>query len=206
MSYQMLSSAALIMVMACAIASALPGEAPAKVKIVLFWGDGCPHCASEHEYLASILEENQDVELAEYETWHDETNAQLFKDLSLRYGVEPRGVPATIIGDKIWIGFNEAMGREMRKKIDECLSDGCEDPMERLDEAVEANPIQGMMQQPGETVKAPAVKTSDSGPLGALRGFWEWLGNRRPWAYGSLAAAIVIVLIGQGFWARKKGE
>src|SRR5690606_24940897 len=50
--------------------------------LVLFWGDGCPHCAAEKEWLEQAREDYPDLEVHEYEVWYDEANRALLIEVA----------------------------------------------------------------------------------------------------------------------------
>ena len=51
------------------------------VNIYLFYGDGCPHCAEEEQWLEGIKEKYNNVHVYMYETWYDEDNDALMNQL-----------------------------------------------------------------------------------------------------------------------------
>jgi cytochrome c biogenesis protein CcdA/glutaredoxin len=87
------------------------------VELLLFWGDGCPHCAAEKEWLAGIQQEYPDLVVTAYEVWYDEGNRQLFTEVAADHGIEPQGVPTTFLGDLAWVGFNDAIAGEIEAAI-----------------------------------------------------------------------------------------
>jgi len=89
-----------------------------EVELVLFWGDGCPHCASEKEWLEGVLDEYPGLTVTDYEVWYDEANRQRFVEAGERLGFEPSGVPTTIIGDRVWVGFSEQTAEEIETSIE----------------------------------------------------------------------------------------
>lgn len=89
-----------------------------EVELVLFWGDGCPHCAAEKEWLKGVLDEHPGVTVTAYEVWYDEANQQKFVETGERLGFEPSGVPTTIIGDRVWVGFNDQTADEIETTIE----------------------------------------------------------------------------------------
>ena len=46
------------------------------INIYLFYGDGCPHCAAEEEFLDEYLKDKDNVKLYKYEVWYDKTNQE----------------------------------------------------------------------------------------------------------------------------------
>jgi thiol-disulfide isomerase/thioredoxin len=126
------ASLALLLIIALTpMAAPAQAQAPAdagKVVIYLFWGDGCPHCATEKTFLAALAEEYDGVLVRDFEVWqHPEYQEPLFR-MAARFGFEPTAVPITFIGDRYWIGFvEEPIGREMEETVEACLANGCPD-------------------------------------------------------------------------------
>lgn len=104
---------------------------PEKIAVYFFWGDGCPHCATQKPFLEELETKYNNLEIKSYETWKNSNNVAIFQDISRRYGITPRGVPTTFIGDKYWIGFNEGMKLEMEAQIRDCIENGCVNPGEK---------------------------------------------------------------------------
>jgi thiol-disulfide isomerase/thioredoxin len=92
-------------------------EAAGEVRIVLFWGDGCPHCATEKAFLAELVERHPEVVVDDYEVWYDAANLQRFIEMAAEHGIEASGVPATFIGDRYWVGFNAAIGEQIEAVV-----------------------------------------------------------------------------------------
>ena len=87
------------------------------VNIYLFYGDGCPHCAEEEQWLEGIKEKYNNVHVYMYETWYDEDNDALMNQLKEKYEVTRKGVPFTIIGDKHYMGYNASIGSAIESAI-----------------------------------------------------------------------------------------
>lgn len=83
------------------------------VVLTLFWGDGCPHCADEKAWLEEAEDEYPDLEVQQYEVWYDEDNRALLIETAEEMGFEPSGVPVTIVGDRHWIGWSDAVRDEI---------------------------------------------------------------------------------------------
>ena len=88
--------------------------------VYFFHGDGCPHCAEAEEWLESIEEEyGSKFKVVAYEVWNDQENAALMQSVSDLRGDNATGVPYLVVGDKSWIGFDEAtMASEIKAQID----------------------------------------------------------------------------------------
>jgi cytochrome c biogenesis protein CcdA/glutaredoxin len=94
---------------------------PDPVEVVLFWGDGCPHCETAKEFLEELRRDHPDLVVREYEVWGDAANLQLFVETAAAAGVDPQGVPTTFIGDRVWIGFSNATAGEIRAVVDAAM-------------------------------------------------------------------------------------
>jgi glutaredoxin len=87
------------------------------INVYLFYGDGCPHCKAEEEFLESYLKDNNDVKLYTYEVWYSTENQTKFKDVQKILNYNASGVPYTIIGDKVVSGYAEGSTDESIKNI-----------------------------------------------------------------------------------------
>lgn len=91
-----------------------------KVNIYMFWGNGCPHCEEQLEFLESIETEYGDYfNLNLFEVWENEKNRQLLQEFASAMGDEVSGVPYTIIGNRSFEGFNEKNQEEFLQIIKE---------------------------------------------------------------------------------------
>ena len=118
----------------------------AYAKIYFFYGEGCPHCLEEQDFLDEI-ESKYPVEILRYEIYYNQTNKNLYEKFAKSYNSEIGGVPRTIIGDKLFVGFTND-GGELRygslyggfigyknvleSQIKYCLEHKCADPKEIL--------------------------------------------------------------------------
>ncbi|MFP4423945.1 MAG: glutaredoxin family protein [Candidatus Woesearchaeota archaeon] len=102
-----------------------------KVTVYFFWGDGCPHCATEKTFLEQ-MESKYPIEVKMFETYKNPENAQYFQEFAQAHEFQARGVPATFIGEEHWVGFAERMKEEMEEKIKDCIDNGCPDPGDKV--------------------------------------------------------------------------
>ena len=77
------------------------------INIHLFYGDGCPHCAEEEEFLNDYLKEEKNAKLIKYEVWHDKDNQKKLTTVQDKLDNHSNGVPYLIIGDKVLVGYIE---------------------------------------------------------------------------------------------------
>jgi glutaredoxin len=103
-----------------AVAGAEPLERGAN-ELILFYGDGCPYCEREREWLAEARDEYPGLTVREYEVWYDEANQALLTEVAEDLGFEVQGVPVTVLGDRHWIGFSEPLRADMVAAIESAL-------------------------------------------------------------------------------------
>ncbi len=90
-----------------------------KVNIYLFYGDGCPHCASEKVLLNNLKEKYDDkINIYLYEVWGSKDNTKLMHKFKEQFGVEANNsVPFTIIGEEYFYGYSDTIGIKIEKQI-----------------------------------------------------------------------------------------
>lgn len=97
----------------------LPVSAKADEKVInihLFYGNGCPHCAAEEEFLSDYLKDRTDVKLYKYEIWYDSHNQELLSKVQKEMGTTNKnGVPFTLIGKKTIVGYADGVTDEQIK-------------------------------------------------------------------------------------------
>ena len=77
------------------------------VNIHLFYGETCPHCAKEEKFFDEYLKDKPNVKLYKYEVWSHPENVELLQKIQKQMGNSDSGVPFTIIGKKIIVGYSE---------------------------------------------------------------------------------------------------
>jgi glutaredoxin len=97
--------------------------------ISFFWREGCSHCAAEKPFLEALTK-NPQIDVKAYEVYYSSANREYLFALGEAMGFETNGVPVTVIGDQVWIGFSEDKVAEMEDAIAVCLETGCADPAE----------------------------------------------------------------------------
>ncbi|MDP3964820.1 MAG: hypothetical protein Q8Q20_04175 [bacterium] len=109
-------------------------RAAPEVTVYFFYGEGCPHCAKEEQFLENIVEKYPEVEVRAFETWSDRGNARLMEEAAETLEVTVTGVPFTIIGGQYGVGYNtdESTGAAIEQRIQQCLEEVCADPLAEL--------------------------------------------------------------------------
>ena len=89
-----------------------------RINIYLFWGDGCPHCEHEFEFLESIDQKYADLfNLYGFEVWKNEENKNLMTKFENALNVQATGVPFAVIGDVVVTGFSEKTKETLKQEI-----------------------------------------------------------------------------------------
>lgn len=89
-----------------------------EVDVTLFYGNGCPHCAKEEDYLKVLKSQlGKNVNIQTYEVWDNEENNELLTKVRTTLNDKGEGVPLTVIGGKVFDGFNDEIGKEIKKTI-----------------------------------------------------------------------------------------
>jgi len=122
--------------------------------IYLFKGDGCPKCAEEENFLEALSKRVPNVEIRAYEVWRHTGNAAMMQNLLKSRGVDAKGIPMTIVGDRIFYGFSSQVAEEIESAIVSCTPSSCQDPTS------EGAP-QKLILNSGSTVEIPWVGKVD---------------------------------------------
>ncbi len=94
-----------------------PTEGDEPVVVLLFHGDGCPYCATAREFLDELAERHPDLEVRQFEVWNDSGNRELLRRTAAEHGFEASAVPVIFVGDRSWVGFNDAIGDEIEAVV-----------------------------------------------------------------------------------------
>ncbi len=91
-------------------------------KIVhLFSSRTCPHCKAERLFLEQYQKENSDIKIYVYyiDKFNEVVNTNLITQVAKELNISSAGVPITIIGDQVLIGFGDAAttGQEIKNLV-----------------------------------------------------------------------------------------
>lgn len=102
--------------------------------VYFFYGNGCPHCADEEEFFAELKKEFSQLKIVSYEVWYNQENIEKLQQVAKAFNIKSSGVPITIIGNRITIGFGSpnTTGKTIRQDIEQCLVQGCEDEVGKI--------------------------------------------------------------------------
>lgn len=102
--------------------------------LYLFWGEGCPHCEEEKEFLKLLYQHYPELEMRWFEIWDYPEFAKLADTMREAFGEKITSVPMTFIGDRAIIGFRsyEETGVQIQEQVKICFEQGCKDAFERI--------------------------------------------------------------------------
>ena len=107
-------------------------NAEEKLNLYLFFGEGCPHCAMEKEYLKELKKEYKELNVIKYEVWYNEENSSFLKQIANETNKSLTGVPVTIIGQTIITGFKESTEQQIKRAIDYYLENDHQDIVQEI--------------------------------------------------------------------------
>ncbi len=147
-----------------------------QVTVHFFWGQGCPHCAKEKEFLKGLQSEYSEVVVKDYEIGKD-NNAKLLQEAGEKLDVQIPGVPFTVIGEHYVVGYHndETTGQKIEEHVQCAIETGCQDILGEANQSTLPNsavipdnlsvPILGQIKT--KELSLPALSVI----LGALDGF-----------------------------------
>ncbi|MFA6315352.1 MAG: hypothetical protein WC648_03255 [Candidatus Paceibacterota bacterium] len=99
------------------------------VNAYLFYGDGCPHCAKERQFLSDeLIKKYSDLKIYEYEVYYSSKNVSLFEKVANELKSEASGVPFLVIGDQYFVGYSDSISPiEIEQRVEECSVQYCPD-------------------------------------------------------------------------------
>lgn len=81
--------------------------------LVIFWGDGCPNCARQEEWLQQVEQQYPGLNVVRYEVWNSEANREIFARVGEELGFEAGSVPTAVIGERVWIGWTDPIQQDV---------------------------------------------------------------------------------------------
>ncbi|MEN4041168.1 MAG: hypothetical protein ROW39_02400 [Anaerolineaceae bacterium] len=99
------------------LAFAQDGGAAEPVKLIFFWGDGCPHCADGKVFLQGLQQRYPLLEIESYEVWYVPENREKLRAVAEELGFEAQFVPVTVVGEQYWIGWTEEIAQEVEQAV-----------------------------------------------------------------------------------------
>lgn len=124
------------MIVSCVLLLSVSQEVRAAEHPILyfFWGDGCPHCEKEKEFLQPLQEKYPELEMRWFEVWKHPEFAQFADTMRKTYNVTTSSVPMTFLGDWNVVGYQEdtTTGVRIEEQVVACIKEGCADALIKL--------------------------------------------------------------------------
>ncbi len=95
----------------------------------VFYGEGCPHCAQLHSFMDYLEDKYSELNVENHEVYFNDTERSLFEKVSREYNTTIQGVPTVFINDKVIVGFNSDLGKQIENEIKYCLENECKNPV-----------------------------------------------------------------------------
>lgn len=153
-------------------------QAASTVTAYLFYGNGCPHCAKERDFLKKLDEKYPQLEVKEYEIYYNQKNNALLQKVATQLKTDVGGVPFLVIGDKYYVGFAEGItSQEVESRIMNCSNTACTDSVaaiigEQVNQKVEpsTSPEPKKIEEPNtltdtKTISVPVFGSIDTSKL-----------------------------------------
>jgi len=130
-----------------------------KIIVYFFWGNGCPHCEEERQYLDEWKRVYPALEIRDFEVWYNKKNAGVMAAMLQAQGLKSSGVPVTFVGDRVFSGFTEQTRFSLAKQLKKCLEMSCGDPGDLLRKT--APPEQTTPAKPFATATSAKARQTD---------------------------------------------
>lgn len=176
-----------------------------EVTAYFFYGNGCPHCAKEAEFFASIVDQYPTLRIEAYEVYFDRANSRLMQEASNVLNANASGVPFLIIGDEYFVGFSETYSPdEIKSRINYCITNECPDSVfpltkednSNLEHSTETEKPQEEIEKKEKIIKLPFIGNTDVHNLSlpVLAVFMGLLDGFNPCAMWALLFLISLLL------------
>ncbi len=87
------------------------------VELIVFHGDGCPHCARMLAFLDDLEARVPELTVVRYEVWYDRANQVIFVDTLAELGQEPSAVPTVVFGGRVYVGYTDALAERIETVV-----------------------------------------------------------------------------------------
>lgn len=90
----------------------------AEVNVNVFYGEDCPFCARQEQFLKVLKSELGDnLNIQRYEVWHNDENSELLSNVRTALNNTDDGVPFVVIGNKAFTGYTDSIAEDIKNAI-----------------------------------------------------------------------------------------
>ena len=90
----------------------------AEVNVNVFYGEDCPFCARQEQFLKVLKSELGDnLNIQRYEVWHNDENSELLSNVRTALNNTDEGVPFVVIGNKSFAGYTDSIAEDIKTTI-----------------------------------------------------------------------------------------
>lgn len=97
--------------------------------IVIFYGQGCPHCEELLTFLDSIKQDYPNILIEKYEVYFNQSNRELLENVSNKYNTTIKGVPMSFINNISIVGVSDSVKEKIIKEFKYCSNNNCINPL-----------------------------------------------------------------------------
>ena len=83
------------------------------IDIHVFYGETCPHCKLEKEFLEEQYGDDETIVIKKYEVYYSMYNQKIWNDVQTMLNKPARGVPYLVIGNQVLSGFSEQSKKQI---------------------------------------------------------------------------------------------
>lgn len=128
-----------------------------EANLYLFYGDGCPHCSAQKEYLNEIKDNYPNLKIYLYEVWYNKENASLYNLVKEKIGYDKSSVPFTVIGTNYMVGFADFKKEELKIMIENNLNNPSVDVVAEIINNNDIKDLKFSMIDPSGIVNLPLI-------------------------------------------------
>jgi hypothetical protein len=99
-----------------------PTAAGPELELVRFTAEGCPKCGEQSAWLAQVAPRYPGLTVVEHEVWSDAAGRDLFVRTGEELGFEASSVPTTVLGERVWIGWTDAIAEDLAGALDRAVA------------------------------------------------------------------------------------
>jgi hypothetical protein len=113
------------------------------------------------------------IVIKDFEVWYNNDNANLLRQTAKAYNIQSSGVPVTIIGEKVFVGFSEPIKEDIVKTVIECNAIQCINPSLIISGNISINKLKSRVGTGATTKKTEGIECTEK----SKTVFIPWIGK-----------------------------